>query len=192
VHGDLSRPAWAPGTKEVWIGDGKELKRVTGPRSVQTVSLEVAQGQASGRVSAVRISPDGGRVALVLSAGDTSQVYVGNIVRNGNKISVNNLAPITPQAIYITDVAWNDQLKLFVTGKDHFTGESQVYEVQCDGSIWNTRGNVGLPGAPIVVTAAASSEAVVSTGNFIWQQSGTTWQGLLDGDTRGSNPIYLE
>ncbi|HEY2299388.1 MAG TPA: LpqB family beta-propeller domain-containing protein [Jatrophihabitans sp.] len=192
VHGNLSRPAWAPGTKEVWIGDGKELKRVTGPRSVQTVSLEVAQGQASGRVSAVRISPDGGRVALVLSAGNISQVYIGNIVRNGNKISVNNLAPITPQAVYITDVAWNDQLKLFVTGRDTITTESQVYEVQCDGSIWNSRGNLGLPGAPIVVTAAAGSEAVVSTGNFIWQQSGTTWQGLLDGDTRGSNPIYLE
>jgi Lipoprotein LpqB beta-propeller domain len=192
VHGNLSRPAWAPGTKEVWIGAGKALKRVTGPRSVQTVSLEVAQGKANGRVSAVRISPDGGRVALVLTAGDSSQIYVGNIVRNGNKVSVNNLAPITPQAVYITDVAWNDQLKLFVTGRDMFTDESQVYEVQCDGSIWNSRGNSGLPGAPVTVTAAAGSEAVVSTGNFIWQQSGTAWQGLLDGDTRGSNPIYLE
>jgi hypothetical protein len=192
VHGYLSRPAWAPGFREVWIGDGTELKRVTGPRSVQSVSLEVAPGKASGRVTAVRISPDGQRVALVLTAGTSSQVYIGNIARNGDKVSVNNLTPITPQAVSVTDVAWNDQLKLFVTGQDKLTGESQVYEVQCDGSIWNPRGNIGLPSAPITVTAAAGSEAVVSTGDTIWQQNGTTWQGLLDGDTRGRNPIYLE
>lgn len=192
VHGQLSRPAWAPDRKEVWIGDGTQLERVTGPRSVQTVPLDVATGKASGVVGAVRISPDGTRVALVLRTADSSQIYVGTIVRNATQVSVTNLAPISPQAVRVSDVAWNDELKLFAVGSDTRTGDSQVYEVQCDGSLWNPRDSNELPGAPDTVTAFANSEVVVSIGDTVWQQNGTSWQGLLDGETRGTNPIYLE
>ena len=194
VHGTLSRPSWAPGRREVWIGDGPNLERVTGPKSVQNVSLNVPQGKASGRVSAVRISPDGGRIALVLSTIESSQLYVGTIVRNSNQVSVDNLEPISPQGIDVTDVAWNDQLKLFVTGRDKISGDpqGQVYEVQCDGSVWTPRGNVGLPGTPQSVTAASGSEVVVSTLNSIYQQQGATWRGLLNGESFGTNPVYLE
>lgn len=195
VHGQLSRPSWAPGRMEVWIGDGSDLKRVTGPsrKDVQTVALNVAPGKASGRVSAVRISPDGGRVALVLTTASSSQIYIGNIVRNTNQVSVNGLTPISPQGVAVSDVAWNDQLKLFATGRDLLAGgEGQVYEVQCDGSNWNSRGNFELPGTPETVTAAAQSEAVVSVGDTLWQQQGSSWQGLLNGENEGTNPVYLE
>jgi dipeptidyl aminopeptidase/acylaminoacyl peptidase len=180
---------------EVWIGDDSDLKRVTGPgrKAVQTVALNVSQGKASGQVTAVRISPDGGRVALVLTAAGSSQIYIGNIVRNNNQVSVNGLTPISPQGVAVTDVAWNDQLKLFATGRDLLAGgEGQVYEVQCDGSIWNSRGNFELPGTPETVTAASGSEAVVSVGDTLWQQQGSTWQGLLNGENVGTNPVYLE
>ena len=192
VHGELSRPSWAPGRREVWIGDGATLKRVTGPKAVQTVALNVSQGKASGRVSAVRIAPDGTRLALVLSTSGSSQIYVGNIVRGTNEVSVNDLQPISPQGIEVADVAWNDQLKLFATGRDTVTGVKQVYEVQCDGSIWNSRGNLDLPGAPESVTAASGSEVVVSSGDTLWQQQGNEWQSLLNGANRGTNPVYLE
>lgn len=192
VHGQLSRPSWAPGRREVWIGDGPDLKRVTGPRAVQTVALNVSQGKASGQVSAVRISPDGTRVALVLTTASSSQIYVGNIVRGTSSVSVNDLQPISPQGVAVTDVAWNDQLKLFATGRDLITGVHQVYEVQCDGSIWNSRATFGLPGAPESVTAASGSEAVVSSGSTLWQQQGNQWQSLLNGANLGENPVYLE
>ena len=78
--------------------------------------LNVPAGKASGQVVAVRISPDGGRVALVLTTSGSSQIYVGNIVRSANQVSVNDLQPISPQGVDVTDVAWNDQLKLFATG----------------------------------------------------------------------------
>lgn len=192
VHGELSRPSWAPGRKEVWIGDGNDLKRVTGPKSVQTVALNVLTGKTTGRVSAVRISPDGGRVALVLTTAHSSQIYVANIVRNTNHVSVTGLTPISPQGVAVTDVAWNDQLKLFATGHDLLLGYDDVYEVQCDGSIWNTRGTSGLPGAPESVTAASGAEAVVSSGDTLWQQQGTSWESLLNGENLGTNPVYSE
>lgn len=197
VHGALSRPSWAPGRDEVWIGDGSQLERVTGPRQVQTVQLDVSSGKARGRVTAVRISPDGGRLALVLTDKDGSQIYVAYIARNDKQVSLfglqpTGLQPISPQGVTATDVAWNDQLKLFTTGQDTTTGQQQVYEVQCDGSIWNPVGNLGLPGPPDSVAAAASSAAVVSTGDTIWQQSGVSWQSLLGTETVGSNPVYQE
>jgi hypothetical protein len=192
VRGQLSRPSWAPGRREVWIGDGSDLKLVTGPRTAPTVALNVPQGRASGRVSAVRISPDGTRVALVLTTPGSSQIYVGNIVRGTNEVSVNDLQPISPQGVAVTDVAWNDQLKLFATGRDLTTGVSQVYEVQCDGSVWNSLGNLGLPGRAGTVTAASGSEAVVSSGDGLWQQQGNEWQSLLNGNNYGVSPVYLE
>lgn len=192
VHGELSRPSWAPGRKEIWIGDGSDLKRVTGPKSAQTVALNVPSGKASGRVSAVRISPDGGRVALVLTTASSSQIYIGNIVRNTDQVSVNGLTPISPQGVAVTDVAWNDQLKLFATGRDLINHFDEVYEVQCDGSNWNTRGTGGLPGAPESVTAASGSVAVVSSGDTLWQQQGSTWESLLTGENLGTNPVYSE
>jgi hypothetical protein len=192
VHGSLSRPSWAPGRHEVWIGDGTDLERVTGPHSVQNVPLNVPQGKATGRVIAVRISPDGGRVALVLWSGDSSQIYVGTIVRSSSQVSVDNLQPISPQAVRVTDVAWNDQLKLFATGNDTLSRVQQVYEVQCDGSAWTPRGNAELPGPPQSVTAASGSAVVVSTGNSIYQQQGATWRALLNGESLGTNPVYLE
>lgn len=197
VSGELSRPSWAPGRDEIWIGNGSELERVTGPHDVQVVQLNVSSGKASGRITAVRISPDGGRLALVLTAKDSSQIYVAYIVRNGNQVGLvglqsSALQPISPQGVAVTDVAWNDQLKLFATGEDTTTGEQQVYELQCDGSIWNTVGNSGLPGAPDSVAAAASSPVVVSIGDTIWQQSGVSWQSLLGAETEGSNPVYQE
>jgi hypothetical protein len=198
VQGELSRPSWAPGRNEVWIGNGNELERITGPHQVQIVQLNVSQGKATGRVTAVRISPDGGRLALVLTDKDSSQIYIAYIVRNGNQVALvplqspPALQPVSPQGVAITDVAWNDQLKLFATGEDTTTGEHQVYEVQCDGSIWSAVGNTGLPGPPDSLTAAASSAVVVSIGDTIWQQSGVLWQSLLGTETEGSNPVYQE
>ena len=192
VHGTLSRPSWAPGRHEVWIGNGTSLDRVTGPRSVQDVPLNVTSGKAAGRVTAVRISPDGGRVALVLSTADSSQIYVGTIVRSPNQVSIEDLQPISPQGVKITDVAWNDQLKLFATGSDTFTRVQQVYEVQCDGSLWTPRVSGELPGAPQRITAAAQSAIVVSVGDTIYEQQGASWQSLLNGESYGTNPVYME
>jgi hypothetical protein len=193
VHGELSRPSWAPGRREVWIGNGPNLERVTGTRSAQNVPLNVPQGKATGQVVAVRISPDGGRVALVLRSGDTSQIYVGTIVRNANQVSVDGLEPISPQGVYVTDVAWNDQFKLYATGHDMIIGDGdQVYEVQCDGSVWTPRGNSELPGAPTSVTAASGAQVVVSTSSSIYEQQGSIWRALLNGESLGTNPVYLE
>jgi hypothetical protein len=193
VHGDLSRPTWAPDVKEVWIGEGSKLERVSITGAVHTVPVDTVGGRAVGRVLAVRLSPEGSRVAMVLQSpsGDT-QVYIGAVIRGTAEVRVAGLAPISPQGVKITDIAWNDTLKLFAIGVDDSTGSWGLYEVQSDGSLWALRSSSGLPQAPESVTVAANSLAAVSTGGTVWQQHGGSWQALVGGETHGSNPVYME
>lgn len=193
LHGALSRPAWAPDVPEVWIGAGANLYRVSPTGVIRLVPVDAAVGKVNGSIVAVRLSPEGSRVAMVLKAPDGSaQIYVGAVVRGTSDVRVAGLTPISPQSIAVTDVAWNDELKLFAVGTDESSGSWGLYEVQCDGSLWTLRNNSGLPQAPDSLTVAAGSVAVVSAGETVWQQQAGSWGSLVGDDTRGTNPIYVE
>lgn len=193
VKGALSRPAFAPDVDEVWVGDGSNLYRVSMPtRAVHPVALDVPKGSAAGRIVAVRLSPEGSRVAIVLSANGTSQIYLGDVVRSGSSARVVNLAPISPQAVLIRDVAWNDQFKLFAVGVDKLAAGWGLWELQSDGSQWTQRSNSGLPQTPNSLTVAAGSLAVVQAGDTVWKQQAGSWQPLFGENTYGTNPIYAE
>lgn len=196
VHGRLSRPSWAPNFDEVWVGDGSKVYRV--PRGGKPTAVPVAgAGALSGRVSALRFSPGGSRVALVLTASDgaSAQVWVGLVIRAGPRaqVRVDSLEPISPQGIVVTDVAWNDELKLFTIGSVPGSRDGHVYEVQVDGSLWTARsGTEDLPGAPDSITVAENVPAWVSVGGTVWAQSGGSWASPAGGQTLGTNPTYLE
>ena len=195
LHGALSRPSWAPNLDEVWVGDGSKIYRVTRGGTPAVVPVAGA-GAGTGRVSALRFSPEGSRVALVLSASDGSsaQVWVGSVVRPPGQaqVRVDSLEPISPQGIAVTDVAWNDQLKLFTIGRVLSTGDTNVYEVQVDGSLWTPRSIENLPGAPDSITVSENVPAWVSVGGTVWPQSGGSWGGPVSDPTLGINPTYLE
>ncbi|MCU1658820.1 MAG: Lipoprotein LpqB beta-propeller protein [Pseudonocardiales bacterium] len=195
VLGRLSRPSWAPGLDEVWVGDGPLVYRVqlNGRRSV--VPVTGTSGAVSGRVTALRFSPEGTRVAVVLTATDgTAQVWVGSVVRTraqGGQVRVDSLEPVTPQGVAVTDVAWNDQLKLFAIGRDLTTGDPSVYEVQVDGSLWTPRGISNLP-VPDSITVAQNEVAWVSAGGTVWAQQASAWTSRGTEGAFCTNPIYLE
>jgi hypothetical protein len=196
VTGALSRPAWAPDLPEVWIGAGSSLYRVTAKRTAQRVPMSTTNGPAKGQVLAVRLSPEGKRVAIVLkapaNAAPSSQVYVGNIVRGGDTVQVAGLTPVTPEGIMVTDVAWNDGLKLYAIGHTADGGDPGYYEFQCDGSRWSARGFSNLSGEPDSITVASGHVLAVSAAGRIWKQSGGTWQSPQGDETRGTAPVYVE
>lgn len=198
VRGRLTRPTWAPGLDEVWVGAGSTVYRVSLSGAVSAVPVSAAAGTVSGRVTALRFSPEGSRIAIVLTSasGDTptSQVWIGSVTRSksGGQVRVDNLEPITPQGVAITDVAWNGQLKLFAIGRDTTTGSSSVYELQVDGSLWTPRGTSNLPQAPDSITVAENEVAWVSAGGTVWAQRAGTWVSPGPGPVAGTNPVYLE
>jgi hypothetical protein len=194
VHGQLSRPTWAPNLDEVWIGDGSAVYRVGPGGRVAAVPLTGSSGAVSGRVTAIRFSPEGARVAMVLTGSDgVGQIWVGSVVRSTNpaQVRVDSMEPISPQGVAVTDVAWNDRLKLFTIGRDVATGDPSVYEVQVDGSLWTPRGIGNLP-VPDSITVAANQVAWVSAGGTVWSQQTSAWTGRGASGAFCTNPVYLE
>ena len=193
VHGPLSRPSWMPNADEVWIGDGQRVYRVSATGEAQAVQLGSPSGSVTGTIRALRFSPEGSRVALVVGAEDgTSQVWIGTVVRTASAVRVAGLVAISPSGIAVTDVAWNDELKLFAIGHDIRTLDAGVFELQCDGSLWTDRGIGNLPQAPDSITVAENVVAAVSVGNTVWVQRAGSWISPKGGTTVGTNPVYQE
>jgi hypothetical protein len=189
IVGPLSRPSWVNGTSEVWIASGAKVYRVTTDGAYQAVALLGLPANAT--ISALRTSPDGTRVALVVNNRGVSQVYVGTVTRDAEQVHVEAAMPITPVGFAPVDVAWNDILKLFMIGTIGAT--SQVVEVQADGSLWTTHGLGNLADPPDSITIAESQPAWVSTNGAVWKQNGPIWISPTGaGTTFGTNPVYLE
>jgi hypothetical protein len=195
VRGTLTRPTWAPGRGEVWVSNGSTVFRVGSNGAAVSVPLTASNGSVPGRVVALRFSPEGTRIAMVIAADDgTAQIWIGAVVRppGNGEVSVDQLEPISPQGIAIADVAWNGPLKLFAVGHSVGAGEPGVDEVQVDGSAWTARGNGNLPGAADSITITENQVAWVSTGQTVWEQRAGSWVSPGGGTTAGTNPVYLE
>jgi hypothetical protein len=202
VKGRLSRPAFAPGMDEIWIGDGKKVFRALPDLQARVVQLRTASGQpASGTVLAVRLSPEGSRVAMVLGTpgpkndpAERGTLWVGTVVRGAKSVRVENLEPISPPGIDVLDVAWNDQLKLFAIGEGTLLPRDPgIYEVQCDGSLWTAAGLGTLPQQPDSITVTQNADVAVSAGDTVWkQQAPGSWISLHGFNTSGRNPVYVQ
>ncbi|SHF84194.1 Lipoprotein LpqB beta-propeller domain-containing protein [Jatrophihabitans endophyticus] len=203
VHGELSRPAWAPAPaagstakREVWIGvDGKlERLEVDGNRAVVS-DVSINAGAGGGRIEAVRLSPEGSRIAMVIESPNGSRrLFVGAVVRGAGQVRVDSLPSISPEGVSIDDAAWIGPQKLIAIGRINTSGDPRIFETNVDGSFWTGRtiGSV-LPGQPDSVTVAVGQLAWVSSNGTVWQQSGRSWRspGAMD-QTPGDKPVYQE
>lgn len=191
VTGQLTRPSWAPGLNEVWVASGTTLYRVAASGRADTIT--VGGLPAGARITALRLSPEGSRLAMVIDANGLSQAYVGTVARGAGRVSVEAVSPISPVDFRVIDVAWNDALKLFLVGVPVGTADTHVVEVQVDGSLWSSRSAPALPGVPDSITVAESLPAWVSVGGSVYQQSLGSWENAGGGSqTAGSAPVYLE
>jgi Lipoprotein LpqB beta-propeller domain len=193
--GPLTRPSFAPGRDEAWIGSGPKVYRATlnsGTVHIADVPLPAVSG--GGQVLALRLSPEGGRIAIVVSgARGSAQLYVGAIVRGAGRVRIDGLEPISPDGVAVKDVAWLDSSKLFAIG--HLVGskEAKTFETGVDGTEWTNAGTGNLPNAPDSVTATSGSSVWVSADNYVWRQSGSDWVSPgPTGQTPGNAPVYLE
>ncbi|MEP6599015.1 MAG: GerMN domain-containing protein [Actinomycetota bacterium] len=193
--GELTRPSWAPDQSEVWVGRGSTLYRVARAARPVAVPINLGPGSAA-QIRAVRVSPDGARLVLVLAADQgPASAYVGTVARQGASVRVEALAPITPSNVDLTDIDWNDQTTLYAIG----VGPSGygVWSVQADGAAWTERNRQGLPAAPQTIAAAPGAVAWVSSNGGVFKQDGPnqTWVSPfqpLNATVVGRSPTYLE
>jgi hypothetical protein len=192
LQGPLSRPAFAPGRAEVWVGNGPRIYRVTIDAAGSHIE-RVPILTSGGEVVALRFSPEGSRIAVVISgAGGLTRLYIGSVVRGAGPPRVDSLKPISPEGVVVRDVAWLDSFKLFAIGYLAGSQDARTFETGVDGTDW-TNEAISLPVPPDSVTAATSSSVWVSAAGFVWKQSGTSWVSAgPTGQTPGRAPVYLE
>jgi hypothetical protein len=206
LRGRLSRPAWAPGLDEAWIADGGTLYRVDGSRAeVRTVPITLASGTAPGVIKAVRLSPDGSRIALVIAVGGgTAQIWIGVVARTQTAVQVSGLTPISPADKVVSDVAWGGPCTLDAIGHDlRPVYKPSVFTVLCDGSGWTQPSDEGIGNLPqggaSSITALPDAPVSVAAGGAVWVSAGSTltgydayWTGPNGRYTDGTNPIYAQ
>jgi hypothetical protein len=190
-----SKPEWRPYAEDVWLGAGNRgaIYRVPVDGPVGAVSITSQVGSLPpARITAVRFSSDGDRVALVLRGpGGAGTAWVGSVVTSGSDVRVDSLEPLTPPALSVTDVAWADPSRLLLIAAAP-GAEPRVWQVYSDGSQLDTMPNIGLPGPPTAVTAAVGEPPVVAAEGSIWLLNEGTWASVsgTSTPTPGTNPVY--
>jgi hypothetical protein len=149
-------------------------------------AVRVSLPPGLGRVTALRIAPDGVRAAMIASRGGTSRLLIGAVIRAGGQFVILHTLRAGPNLADPVELTWYDPDHLLVvTG----TGQStQVSEVPVNGN-GAVRQGTAQPG--IVAAAAAGSHNPLYlglAGGRLERSAG--FGGFWSDVTGGSAPAY--
>ncbi|MDQ1604034.1 MAG: hypothetical protein QOE01_1879 [Actinomycetota bacterium] len=183
---NLSAPSW-DANGNVWVVDRPAGRVLVVPRGdSRAVQVSVA-GPPTGRISLVRVSRDGTRVAVIAGSGRSASVLVGVVARDdqGVPVRIEGLTRFYPGLAGVRDVAWADPTTLAVLGSVG-PGAVEAILAGIDGFITTTLD----PKRDLVSVAAAPSAqpvvAATSGGHLVQWTPGQRWVGL----GTGSDPAY--
>ncbi|MGW1771479.1 LpqB family beta-propeller domain-containing protein [Streptomyces sp. NPDC002104] len=190
----LATPTW-DAAGDLWVADpdpqAPALWRLPGgtgtPERVEVSDLD------GGRITGVKASPDGVRIALLVQRESRKYLYTGRIERPDGKgdaspVSVRELRPAAPQLADVTAMSWAPRGRLLVVGRES-GGVVQARYMLADGSMVGA----GLPGATGLVAVAASEDEkkpVVAESledGIVWLPPGAQWRTVVAG---GRAPVY--
>lgn len=198
-RGPLTRPSWAAGLPEAWVANGTHLYRVSWgnvalPPQVSEVSTALQPGD---RITALRLSPEGTRIAMIVQ-GPTgiAQLWVGAVVRTGSggdiSVRIASPQPIVPPSYRLNDVAWDDDTTLWVVGTDDTQQRGYgIWSVTLDGANMHQQSSAGLPQGADTITTGSGVLPWVSVGGHVFVL-GSDWEGPNNHTTPGTAPVYLE
>ncbi|MEV0414805.1 LpqB family beta-propeller domain-containing protein [Streptomyces sp. NPDC050448] len=191
----LGAPSW-DAAGDLWIADqdpqNPGLYRVAGgtgtPQRIDVAGLD-------GRITALKASPDGVRIALlVLQKDNRKRLYIGRIEQPdgsrsaGSPVSVRELRPAAPQMADVTALSWAPRGRLLVVGRES-GGVVQARYMLADGSMVAA----SLPGATGLVSVAATEDekkpvvAASDEDGIVWLPPGAQWRTVAAG---GRAPVY--
>ncbi|MFD7867433.1 LpqB family beta-propeller domain-containing protein [Streptomyces sp. NPDC057682] len=159
VKDRLTAPSW-DGRGDLWVADrdpenARLLRLAGGKGKPQEVTVPSLDGS---RITALRLSSDGVRIALLLTRDDRTTLHIGRIERtgpeDGGQVSVADLRQAAPQLADVTAMSWSGGSRLVVVGNEE-GGVQQVRYVQADGS---TPTSGVLPGVNQVRAIAAADD----------------------------------
>jgi spore germination protein GerM len=139
-HGDL----WVATTHGVWL-------RPPGGKPPIAVDVGLHGGE---RVTALRVAPDGIRVAMIVRAHGSAQVQIGAVARGSSTAAIGQLVPIGPGITDPAALSWYDPDDLIVLASPG-TASSRLERVPVNG------------GQPIVITPEQRIVSLATAGTQI-------------------------
>jgi len=165
----LDSMSFGPGDQGLWALAGGQRPAVC------LVPLESAGAQddfcdvpyespdGAGPLSALRVSRDGARVALVFGTGNDRRLHVGRIEPLNGGWRIAGVGPVAPTLAGVTDVAWESGTSLAVLASSPGAAQVVVWRVAVDGSTGpQAVQRPGLPGDAVALAATAGQPLVVS------------------------------
>ena len=190
----LTVPTVAAARQEFWLDrDGSTVVRVPAGGPPQAVNAVTLPGL--GRATALQLSPDGVRAAVVVEDGQRQSLHVGTVVRSDDgPVALRDWREVTPMLGQVVDVAWRTSGSLLVLAGDAGEDRTVPYLVGVDGWDLSPVPTAGLPSQATRVAAAPGRPPLVSAGGTIWewQVAGGTWVTLVRGQQPqpGTEPFY--
>jgi hypothetical protein len=189
----LTRPTWRPTpvgavAGEVWtVVDGHTVVRVvqTPDGKWGTIGVNATELTPLGKITALRLSRDGARVAAVING----QLVVAAVVRTGDGVALRAPRSLRGRELTsVVDVDWKDQETLVAVTS---TASLPVVKVAIDGQRMDAYNSSNLTPPLHAVTAAPSRAIVVADGGGLWiaNELGEVWRPHVP-STVGAYPFY--
>ena len=154
-----------------------------------------------GAVTALRVAPDGVRVAMVAGSGAGARLWLAAIERSGNQMAIGPAVPIgTDIPATISDLTWYDTGD--VIALTQLSSGSELYEVPVDGGqprpIATESGTVSITASSAVsggsqLVAERSDHTLVQLpdpSGSIWRPVATTDGSDTSHASQGTSPVY--
>ena len=130
----LGSPSWGSGHRGLWLlqDDGTPQVLLLDNGAPRPVPVDLPAD--AGRLTALRISRDGTRVALVAGEQSASRVYVGTVEQSGDDVRITKVRPLAGEVTEVADVAWDTGTTLVVLGRLAEVEEPLPLLLSVDGS----------------------------------------------------------
>ncbi len=166
----MTRPTWRAGPNpELWtVIDDKVGVGVTRTRTgdLRQFGVDLNELSVKGRITELRLSRDGSRVAAVVN----TALYVAVVTGAGEESKVvNPRLLVGPGAPQVADVDWKAPERMVVATN---RSEPAVYDVSIDGVTWSNYGNTNLSGPLTGIAAADGGRRVYVAESY---QNGGLW-----------------
>ncbi|GGO97342.1 LpqB family beta-propeller domain-containing protein [Wenjunlia tyrosinilytica] len=168
----LAQPSW-DGLGDLWVADrDPKNARLLVLRDGQQITVDVPD-LAKGRVQALRVAPDGARIALLVREGDRTVLQLGRVERRQRhgdpEISVKDLRQVAPQLEDVAAASWAGLSRLLVVGQES-EGVRQMQYVDTDGSMPFAPTLPAISGVNAVATSPDQAQPILAdTSEGIYQ-----------------------
>jgi Lipoprotein LpqB beta-propeller domain/Sporulation and spore germination len=187
----LTAPSW-DGYGDLWVADRNPRDaRLLVLRERQTIQVDVPD-LGKGRVTALRVAPDGTRIALLVRQDGRTTLQLGRVERAGSgedaRISVEKLRKVAPQLENVAAVSWAGLSRLMVVGRES-KGVQQMQYVDTDGSVPDQPPLPAISGVTAVATSADQTQPIIADcPEGIYQlPPDANWTRIAP---KGTSPVY--